>query len=328
MTLDKRLNQLNHWLSQQLPPDPFTLEPASSDASFRRYFRVSQSGNSYIVMDAPPEQEDTAPFITIAEHLTAQGTPVPFIHAKDTQQGFLLLSDLGNQPYLDILEPHTATALYQTAIDALIQMQTADHSQLQLSNYDAALLQQEMDLFPNWFLGTHLDITPPDFLADTFKILTDNALAQPTVFVHRDYHSRNLMHTPDEKLGIIDFQDAVMGPISYDLVSLLRDSYIAWSDAEIANWVSYYWQQAVSTGLLKKVSLEQFTRWFDLMGLQRQLKILGIFCRLYYRDGKSNYLNDLPQTLKYVQQVSARYPELTALHTLVTTNEKIASIVK
>ncbi len=327
MTLDKRLNELQHWLSQQLPPEPFELAPASSDASFRRYFRVTQSNNSYIVMDAPPEQEDTAPFITIAEHLATQNIPVPLIHAKDTRAGFLLLSDLGSQPYLERLNKHTAPDLYHTAIDALIQLQTADHSQLQLPSYDATRLQQEMTLFPDWFLNTHLDITPPDFLPELYRILVENALEQPMVFVHRDYHSRNLMHTPDGEIGIIDFQDAVMGPISYDLVSLIRDSYIAWSDEEIDAWLHYYWQQAHTAGLLNAISLDQFTRWFDLMGLQRQLKILGIFCRLYYRDGKANYLDDLPQTLKYVQQISARYPELADLHALVTTNEKITGIL-
>ena len=328
MIIDIRQQQLEQWLTLQLPSTPFNLTAASSDASFRRYFRVTQAGKSYIVMDAPPEQEDTGPFITIAEHLAAQNIPVPLIHAKNIEAGFLLLSDLGNQPYLDILNPQSAPDLYKTAIDALIQMQAADHSELILPTYDAERLQQEMALFPEWFLGTHLDIAPPDFLPNTFNFLIESALSQPTVFVHRDYHSRNLMHTPEGKIGIIDFQDAVLGPISYDLVSLLRDSYIAWSDAEIAAWVSYYWQQAQAAGLLSNTSLKQFTYFFELMGLQRQLKVLGIFCRLYYRDGKSNYLDDLPQTLKYVQQVSARYPELSELHALVTTNEKITGILK
>ena len=329
--LDPRLTQLTAWLHAQLNPqagtDKFTIVPASSDASFRRYFRVQHAGRTMIAMDAPPAQEDTAPFIRIAAHLFAQGVPVPEIFAQDTAAGFLLIEDLGAQAYLDVLNADTAPALYGTAMDALITLQSADHTGFDLPAYDAALLQQEMQLFPDWFLTKHLQLAVPDFLGGVFDLLVDNALAQPTVFVHRDYHSRNLMQRTDGKLGVIDFQDAVMGPISYDLASLLRDSYIAWPADKITEWVTKYWQKATAAGLTD-CTLPQFVRWFDLMGLQRQLKILGIFCRLHYRDGKANYLNDLPQTLAYVLQVTAQYDDtaLVALHQFMVDNNVAARL--
>lgn len=205
-------------------------------------------------------------------------------------------------------------------------MQDCPVDAIDLPHYDRALLQQEMDLFPTWFLGKHLNITPPDFLHDTFEILINNSLEQPQVFVHRDYHSRNLMHTDARSPGIIDFQDAVIGPITYDLVSLLRDCYISWPENKINDWLNTYLTQAKDKGLLADISIDQFTRWFDLMGLQRHIKVLGIFCRLYYRDGKANYIDDLPLTLHYVQQISNKYPEFTQLNEFLTQQPQIAAI--
>lgn len=309
-----RQDQIQNWLNAVLPSIDYQIEPASNDASFRRYFRVTSQDVTWIVMDAPPEQEDTEPFIKIASFLYQQGIHVPKITAKDVESGFLLISDFGNRAYLDELNDQSADNLYQAAIDSLIDIQLCPSQDIKLPYYDRSLLQREMDLFPQWFLGKHLDISTPVFLENTFDKLIASALEQPQVIVHRDYHSRNLMHTANNTPGIIDFQDAVVGPISYDLVSLLRDCYIVWPDDKIANWIHYYYTKAQQKGLLIDISIDQFTRWFDLMGLQRHLKVLGIFARLNYRDNKPNYMNDLPLTLHYVQKISAKYPEFTELH--------------
>jgi len=311
--IDKRLNKINLWLKQIFYSTAFRIEPASSDASFRRYFRVSIDNETLILMDAPPAQEDTKPFIKIASFLYQQGINVPKINAKDVESGFLLISDFGNKSYLDELNDQSADNLYHCAINSLIDIQLCPSQDIKLPYYDRSLLQREMDLFPQWFLGKHIDMPTPDFLSNTFDKLIDSALEQPQVIVHRDYHSRNLMHTTNNTPGIIDFQDAVIGPISYDLVSLLRDCYIVWPDDKIANWIYYYFTKAQQKGLLIDISIEQFTRWFDLMGLQRHLKILGIFARLNYRDNKPNYMKDLPLTLHYVQKISAKYPEFSEL---------------
>lgn len=324
---DLRQKEIKEWLDNILPSSNYQLKPASSDASFRRYFRVSQSENTWIVMDAPPSHEDIGPFITIAEFLFSHNINVPQIHAKDSQAGFLLLSDLGNTQYLDKLNSHSANTLYQSAIDELLQIQLSTTDHINIPSYDASLLQQEMLLFPEWFLSKHLNINPPEFLNNIYQTLINSALEQPAIFVHRDYHSRNLMYIEDTNPGIIDFQDAVIGPISYDLVSLLRDCYIAWPDDEITSWIQYYLSNAQQNGLLINVSIVQFTRWFDLMGLQRHLKILGIFSRLYYRDNKPNYINDLPLTLHYVQKISSKYPELAELSSFLK-QPKIAEISK
>ncbi len=309
-----RHNEIHHWLKKILQSTPYSLDTASSDASFRRYFRVTTDKQSWILMDAPPAQEDTKPFIKVASFLYQHGVHVPEIIAQDEQLGFLLLSDFGNQPYLELLNNQSVESLYQSAIDSLITIQTIASDAINLPPYDQALLQQEMDLFPRWFLEQHLSVEPPSFLQSTFDLLIDNALEQPQVIVHRDYHSRNLMHTVQNSPGIIDFQDAVIGPISYDLVSLLRDCYISWPEQTLADCIDYYLTQAQQKGLLVGISTEQFTRWFDLMGLQRHIKVLGIFCRLNYRDNKPNYINDLPLTLHYVKQISAKYPEFSELH--------------
>jgi len=314
-----RLEQIESWLKAQFPSTLFTFEPASSDASFRRYFRITVENKSYILMDAPPEKEDTTSFITIGTFLYQQGINVPEIVSQDAEQGFLLLTDFGSQAYLDKLNLQSVDRLYHLAIDSLIEIQSIDSKALSLPSYDKSLLQQEMDLFPQWYLGEHMAITAPEFLQKTFDLLVSNALVQPQVLVHRDYHSRNLMNTAENSPGIIDFQDAVVGPVTYDLVSLLRDCYIEWPEEKLTEWLQYYLHHAQQKGILNNsISIKEFTRWFDLMGLQRHIKVLGIFCRLNYRDNKANYIDDLPLTLKYVQHVSAKYPEFSDLNDFLT----------
>jgi hypothetical protein len=324
---DPRLGQVNEWLTAILPDRDFQLEVASSDASFRRYFRVYQHGQSRIVMDAPPEYEDIEAFVRVAEFLAGSGTHVPHIYARNVELGFLLLSDLGTTSYLSALNQDSADRLYQAAIDEIIKMQLAPVSEIELPAYDDEKLLSEMRLFPDWFLERHLSLAVPSELDSIFELLIDNANSQPQFFVHRDYHSRNLMLGPDNEVGVIDFQDAVIGPATYDLVSLLRDCYVEWPQTKIEQWLDYYYQQAQNQQLMTGIDRSAFVRWFDLMGLQRHLKVLGIFCRLNYRDGKSGYMKDLPLTLKYVLQVTARYPALASLHQFLTQSPKIMAIL-
>ena len=323
---DIRFQQLQQWLQGFVTDKHYSLTPASSDASFRRYFRLQQMDSSFIVMDSPPEHEDNQSFIKVATVLEQFGLNVPHIYQQDLQQGFLILSDLGNTPYLSQLSVETADELYKKAIDSLISLQQIPCENQSLPQYEASLLQREMQLFNDWFLQRHLGLNPPEWLAATFDFLTLIALEQPQVIVHRDFHSRNLMYLQGQKPGIIDFQDAVVGAISYDLVSLLRDVYIQWSPAEQQQWVGYYIEQAQQHELLTFEQAQNFPRWFDLMGLQRHLKILGIFCRLNYRDNKPNYMNDLALTLNYVYQVCERYPELQNLYQYLIEQPKIAAI--
>lgn len=322
---DQRRQAINEWLSAVLPYHEFELTVASSDASFRRYFRVEQEESTWIVMDAPPEHEDIDSFVKVAEFLAQFAIHVPKIYAKDLQQGFLLLSDLGNTSFLSVLNNTSADALYEKAIDEIIKMQLSPVNELAIADYNAESLTREMALFHEWFLQRHLDLPQPDFLSDVFALLCDNANNQPQRFVHRDYHSRNLMLVKDRDVGVIDFQDAVVGPVSYDLVSLLRDVYIEWPQEKVNQWIHYYFDKAQENNLID-CDKETFIRWFDLMGLQRHLKILGIFCRLYYRDGKDGYLKDLPLTLRYVLAVTARYPELEQLHQYLTQTSSIMAI--
>jgi len=312
-----RLTQLKQWL-QQLSENTYTdLQPASADASFRQYFRVTNNKDhkTYIVMDAPPENEDCRPFLQITGLIRHVGVNAPAIIAMDIQQGFLLLDDLGNKPYLDQLNENNADALYIDAIDALIKMQTIDAI---LPSYDEALLQREMDLFETWYLNRHLGIklnkTQKAILNSVFDSLIKNAGEQPQVFVHRDYHSRNLMRTEENNPGVIDYQDAVIGPITYDLVSLFKDCYIEWPRERIELWLELYLARITPARLIDKQTL---VRWFDLMGVQRHLKVLGIFARLNYRDGKAQYLNDLPLTLKYIVDCCEMYEELHPLKLLL-----------
>ncbi|MDO7597603.1 MAG: phosphotransferase [Pseudomonadota bacterium] len=323
---DTRIDEVHHWLKTVFPSTHYTLESASNDASFRRYFRVTVETKTWILMDAPPVQEDTRPFIDIGTFLYEHGIHVPKIYARETEAGFLLLSDFGSTPYLDELKEKSADSLYKAAIDSLIKIQLCPSQDIHLPVYDSALLQQEMNLFPDWFLDTHLNIAVPQFLQTTYNHLISSALEQPQVIVHRDYHSRNLMHTAENSPGIIDFQDAVIGAISYDLVSLLRDCYISWPEDKITEWIQYYLSKAQQQGLLPNIAIEQFTQWFDWMGLQRHIKVLGIFCRLNYRDGKANYMNDLPLTLAYVRKITAKYPEFSELNSFLQQESQIVAI--
>lgn len=308
-----RLEQLNHWLTKTVGVPAYEIAPASSDASFRRYFRIVFNGESRIVMDAPPDKEDSRPFVILGRQLHAAGLNVPEILAEDLEQGFLLLSDLGAQQYLSALNENTVDLLYGDALGALVVLQTCGPGSDALPPYDESLLRREMELFRDWYLGRHLGLSPGDseqaVLDETFSLLVDNALAQPQVSVHRDYHSRNLMVSARNP-GILDFQDAVYGPVTYDLVSLLRDCYIAWPREQVEQWVLGYHDIAIDHGILRGPQEERFLRWFDLMGVQRHLKASGIFARLNHRDGKPGYLGDIPRTLAYVTEVSGRYPEL------------------
>jgi aminoglycoside/choline kinase family phosphotransferase len=317
--MPERLKLLKHWLENELAFSDYSLKPASSDASFRRYFRVSHGGASFIVMDAPPGKEDTRPFVAIARMLLDSGVNVPEILDENPDLGFLLLSDLGSRPYLGDLSEDTVERLYGDALGALAAIQTCTPAPGVLPDYDRALLLREMALFRDWLVGTHLGMAPDPvrsaMLEETFDRLADNALAQPRVCVHRDYHSRNLMVTRRNNPGILDFQDAVIGPVTYDLVSLLRDCYIAWPRARVESWALGYQELALQTGILREEyeNPALFLHWFDLMGVQRHLKAAGIFARLNHRDGKPGYLNDIPRTLGYVVDVARRYPEIAAL---------------
>lgn len=315
---DLRLSSLRDWLQNGLSMEIQSLEPASSDASFRRYFRVVHRLGTHVVMDAPPEKENTAAFIRVNQLFGEADLPVPQIYRKNIEQGFLLLEDFGSDSLLDKLNSGNADRFYGTAMDSLFTLQTrVDAVHCGLPAYDTALLERELGIFLEWFLQKLLGIAfPASSKTGLHKILIESALQQPQVCVHRDYHSRNLMVLENDALGIIDFQDAVIGPISYDPVSLLRDCYIRWPEAEIERWAQAYYQRLAEAKLLH-VDYPQFKRWFDLMGLQRHLKAVGIFSRLHLRDGKSSYLADIPRTLGYVVDVAENYPELSELKTFL-----------
>ena len=310
---DPRILALSNWLKTQIKLDIQSLEPASSDASFRRYFRVIHSQGSHIIMDAPPDKENTEPFIRIAKLFANANLHVPAIEEINSEQGFLMLEDLGSVCLLDEINPSNADHIYGQALDSLLQLQTQiDISQCGLNHYDRSLLERELGIFSEWFLDKLLGINLPETIkTQLHDLLIASALEQPPVCVHRDFHSRNLMILDSDSPGIIDFQDAVIGPISYDLVSLLRDCYIQWPAQQVEQWAHAYYQRLVSANLVA-VEFAQFKRWFDLMGLQRHLKAVGIFARLHLRDGKSNYLADIPRTLSYISNVSKSYPELSA----------------
>lgn len=323
---DPRFHQLTAWLQQQLGSTEFTIEPASADASFRRYFRVRHQGETLIAMDAPPEKEDSHPFVRIAGYLVAMRINAPRVIAENFTEGFFLLSDLGHTHYLAVLNQHNAAHLYADALQVLLQLLQRGPVYLSaLPPYDQRLLLNEMNLFRDWYLHRHLGVElsadQHGVLDNAYAFLAESALQQPRVFVHRDYHSRNLMYVqqPGHNPGVLDFQDAVVGPLTYDLVSLLRDCYIEWPRAQIMDWVDDYHRRLHAAGLFKSVSREQFGRWFDLMGIQRHLKASGIFARLNYRDGKPGYLNDIPRTLGYILQVAPAYPELHAFLELLAT---------
>jgi N-acetylmuramate 1-kinase len=320
--LDSRLEALKDWVGTVLDTAEYEIKPASADASFRRYFRVFVGGSTHIVMDAPPDKEDMRPFIHIAERLYALGLNVPRVLQQDLEQGFLLLSDLGQRLYLPQLTEATVERLYGDALGALVVLQAGIFTDATtLPEYDKAMLLREMVLFREWYLGRHLgvELTPAHAAAldQSFAILCRSALEQPQVWVHRDYHSRNLMLVEVNNPGILDFQDAVLGPVTYDLVSLLRDCYIAWPRARVEDWALGYQTLALQSGLPVCTDETLFLRWFDLMGVQRHLKATGIFARLNHRDGKPGYLGDIPRTLAYVLDVAGRYADLQPLARLL-----------
>jgi N-acetylmuramate 1-kinase len=316
-----RQDQRREWTQQQLGNADLRIESASADASFRSYWRVTSatpqadlaalSNRSCIVMDAPPEKENLAQWLKIQARLRSAGLNAPEVYASDIEFGFALISDLGTRTYLPELDAANVERLYASALDALFTMRGKVES-ADLPRYDETRLTNELELFPTWFLEKHLGFSINcddwDIVELAFRRLINNALEQPQGFVHRDYHSRNLMITSANSPGIIDFQDAVIGPLTYDLVSLLRDCYVAWPQAQVGSWTEQYRLRLRDAGL-GNADHETFTRWFDLMGLQRHLKVLGLFCRLCYRDGKPGYLRDLQRVLDYVLSVARRYPE-------------------
>ncbi|HSI29016.1 MAG: aminoglycoside phosphotransferase family protein [Methylophilus sp.] len=319
-----RTQQLEQWLAQVLD-QPYTLTTASADASFRRYFRVHLPQQTLIAMDAPPPQEDCRPFVNVAKLLLDAGLNVPKVIAQDVSQGFLLLSDLGNDTYLSQLNAGNAKTLYGDACQALIKMQLATDQQA-FPLYDAALLMRELQLFPEWYVAKHLGKTlsadQQAVLDKTFAQLIDNILQQPQVAVHRDYHSRNLMVTAENNPGVLDFQDAVIGAITYDLASLFKDAYIRWEEEDLMDWVVRYWQAAKKAGLPVNEDFGAFYKDFEWMGIQRHIKVLGIFARLYHRDGKDGYLKDMPLVMQYLQAACERYVELRPFLRLLQSLEK------
>jgi N-acetylmuramate 1-kinase len=328
---DARLAQLTEWLAGLDLVEVGSRRPASSDASFRRYFRLDVApalrdklGATLVAMDAPPARENVPAFIHVAGLLQAAGVSVPAIVARDVERGFLLLSDLGTTTYLQRLDADNAAFMYSDAVDALLKIQLASQPGV-LPEFDRAFVQREMNLFPEWFVGKHLGVTMTDQqqaeLDQVFEAITANVLAQQQVYMHRDFHSRNLMFMDQGNPGVLDFQDAVYGPVTYDLASLLRDAYIQWDEEIVLDWVVRYWQSAKKLGLPVNPDIDAFYRDFEFMGLQRHLKILGIFCRLNYRDGKSIYMGDLPTVMDYVRKTANRYRELKPLLRLLDTFE-------
>ncbi|HEY1327792.1 MAG TPA: phosphotransferase [Casimicrobiaceae bacterium] len=329
---DARASALHAFLADALHPAQFSVAPASSDASFRRYFRATLHGacriapgaGSLIAMDAPPPHEDCRPFVRIAALLEQAGVHAPRVLAQDVERGFLLLTDLGTTMYLDALDAASAPRLYSDAIDALVRWQRATRDGV-LPPYDESVLARELSLFPDWYVARHLDRTldadQRNALAATFRAILANNLAQPRVYVHRDYHSRNLMvATPNP--GVLDFQDALHGPVTYDLVSLLRDAYVEWDEERQLDWAIRYWERARDAALPVAADFADFWRDFEWMGVQRQLKVLGIFARLFHRDGKDVYLAHMPRVMRYVRKAAGRYRELDALARLLDALEE------
>jgi len=312
----QRQKQLTEWLSSLYPDQPFSLAPASADASFRRYFRATfADGSTKVIMDAPPQHEDCKPFLHIGKLFEEAGAHVPHVYAQDLTQGFLLLSDLGNTTYLQALDAGSARRLYDQAIDTLIKIQLASKPN-ELPPYDEALLRRELNLFPEWYIAKHLGVTLSEKqqakLEEVFARIIKNNLSQPCVYVHRDFHSRNLM-VSEPNPGVLDFQDAVYGPITYDLASLFKDAYIKWEEAEIIDWLIRYWEKARKAGLPVREDFADFYWDYEMMGAQRHIKVLGIFARLYHRDGKDGYLKDMPLVMEYLHKACERYIDLKPL---------------
>jgi aminoglycoside/choline kinase family phosphotransferase len=327
-----RASALHAFLAATLAGIPYAIAPASADASFRRYFRVTleapcalaRGASTLIVMDAPPPHEDCRPFVRVAALLHEAGVNAPAVLAEDLAHGFLLLTDLGTRMYQDALDAASAHDLYLDGIDSLVLWQAATRAGA-LPPYDEAKLAFELSLFPDWYVARHLGQTLDEAqqatLAATFRTILANNLAQPQVFVHRDYHSRNLM-VCEPNPGVLDFQDAVIGPITYDLVSLLRDAYVEWDEERQLDWAIRYWERARKAGLPVHDDFSVFWRDFEWMGAQRQLKVLGIFARLYHRDGKDVYLQHMPRVMRYLRGAVQRYNELAPLARLLDTLEQ------
>jgi aminoglycoside/choline kinase family phosphotransferase len=320
MIPDARRDALERWLRIELRDAPFRLTPASEDASFRRYFRATlDDGSTFVAMDAPPEKEDCTPFVRVAALLSDAGVHAPRIHARDLAQGFLLLTDLGTTTYLQALNEGNAAALFADATDALVRWQLASRAGV-LPAYDEALLRREMQLFPDWYVAKHrrirLSASQSDALESVFAALVKSALAQPCVYVHRDYMPRNLM-VSEPNPGVLDFQDAVYGPITYDMVSLMRDAFLSWDEERVIDWTARYWEKAKRAGLPVDADFGEFWRAFEWMGLQRHLKVLGIFARINYRDGKPKYLADTPRFIAYARSAATRYRDLAPLARLL-----------
>ncbi|MEO8306348.1 MAG: phosphotransferase [Betaproteobacteria bacterium] len=321
---DVRAGLAHDWIALAIGTEAFTVAPASADASFRRYFRITpqtpwQGHATLIAMDAPPPMEDCRPYVRVAELLAGAGVHAPRVLASDLEHGLLLLTDLGAHTYLAVLDAKSAPRLYADATSALIRWQVATREDT-LRPYDEALLMRELALFPEWYVGRHLGRTlspaQQQTLAEAFRAIVAHNLAEPRVYVHRDYHSRNLM-VSEPNPGVLDFQDAVLGPISYDLVSLLRDAYIAWDEERQIDWAVRYWERARAAGLPVREEFALFWRDFEWMGVQRQLKVLGIFARLFHRDGKEGYLHDMPRVMAYLRSACARYRALGPLAALI-----------
>jgi aminoglycoside/choline kinase family phosphotransferase len=320
--LSERFELLQEWLADRLGEPCPALSPASSDASFRRYWRLRHRGETLIAVDAPPQTENSAAFVRLSRAFATMGIHVPEVLAEDVDRGFLLVTDLGDRLYLDHLDDANADRLYSDAIGTLIMLQAAVPAS-GLPVYDEPFLRRELGLFDEWLLGGLLQLPPGGteqaVLEDAYRILIDNALAQPRVCVHRDFHSRNLMLTQRASPGVLDFQDAVLGPVTYDVVSLLKDCYIDWPPERVRGWADDYFDLAVRSGVLGPEQAADFPRWLDLMGAQRHLKAAGIFARLALRDGKRGYLQHLPRTLGYVTALGGRYPQIADLCALVET---------
>lgn len=326
---DQRLQDLSAWLKLQWSelfarrgwgnvPEA-ALVPASSDASFRRYFRWEAGGRSFILMDAPPPQENCRPFVAVAALLASAGINVPQILAQDLDRGFLLLTDLGCQTYLDVIDESNADELFADAIQALLAFQ-AKPLELSLPSYDEALLRRELQLFPEWYVQRHLgyqfSAAELDIWERTCQLLIDSALGQPRVLVHRDYMPRNLMIS-EPNPGVLDFQDAVVGPVTYDITSLFKDAFLSWPEERVKGWLQGYWDAARAAGIPVQPRFDEFRHASDLMGLQRHLKVIGIFARICHRDGKPRYLDDVPRFFAYIETVTARRPELAELRTFL-----------
>ena len=326
---DVRLQHLKVWLDEQLAIlfaeqgwgaiPPATLTAASSDASFRRYFRWEGEGKSFIVMDAPPPQENCKPFVDIAFLLAKSGINVPKIYAEDLERGFLLLNDLGNKTYLDVIDSENADDLFNDALQALLAFQQLPMV-APLPSYDVALLRRELELFPDWYvkheLGIEFDAAQKMLWQNVTDLLIDSALAQPKVLVHRDYMPRNLMLS-EPNPGVLDFQDAVYGPVTYDVTCLFKDAFLSWPEERVRGWLELYWQRAGELDIPVQPDFEEFLRASDLMGVQRHLKVIGIFARICHRDGKPRYLTDVPRFFAYIEAVIARRPELAELDVLL-----------